>query len=94
MSNADDTVLFLDGNSWEEVETKLKMHLEIIKWFDDNLLTINMDKTVYLPISSYKNGLPNTEQLDLYLPFRNNTYYIQSTTNTKYLRITMNNDLK
>lgn len=46
VSFADDTAIYFKGNSWDEVRQTVEVDLKVIKdWFDENLLTINIDKT-------------------------------------------------
>lgn len=49
---ADDTAVVFEGNTWEEVYRNATHDLQIIKsWFDQNVLTMNVNKTQYLPIA-------------------------------------------
>ena len=49
---ADDTAIFFQADSWEEVFELAPRNLTLIKkWFDQNLLTLNITKTKFLPLS-------------------------------------------
>jgi hypothetical protein len=49
---ADDTVVLFSGNTWEEAYSMAGIGLEkIISWLDSNLLTLNVEKTYYVPFS-------------------------------------------
>jgi len=49
---ADDTLLLLTGKNWQEVRLKALSDLFVLKrWFDNNLLSLNISKTKFLPIS-------------------------------------------
>ena len=54
---ADDTVLFVEDDSWDTLKNKISLDLQkIVKWFDNNLLTINLEKTKYLRLQIIKVG--------------------------------------
>jgi hypothetical protein len=56
---ADDTAILFEGSSWEEVFRSAELGLVTIKkWFDHNRLTMNLNKTKYLPIAIRANGDP------------------------------------
>lgn len=47
---ADDTVCLMNGKTWEEINTKCQNTLKIIKnWLDLNVLSLNWEKTKFLP---------------------------------------------
>lgn len=49
---ADDTLIFLRGKTWKEVRLAAMHDLMILKqWFDQNVLSLNVSKTKYLPLS-------------------------------------------
>lgn len=49
---ADDTAVIFKGDSWEEVFQTASFDLAAIKlWFDQNILTMNVSKTKFLPIA-------------------------------------------
>lgn len=53
-----DTVIIVKGDIWLKVKQKASVTLENIQnWLIKNLLTLNIDKTKYIPFSSFKNGL-------------------------------------
>jgi retron-type reverse transcriptase len=57
---ADDTNLFLTGNSLAEVEDKLNAELVLVEtWFKANLLSLNVKKTSYMVFGHLKNRTAN-----------------------------------
>lgn len=95
ISYADDTVLFVDGNSWQNVKDRICEDLDkIINWFDTNLLTINMNKTVFIPFASYTNSLPSFKEILIYLSSRKKSIKIKSENKTKYLGVYIDSNLK
>lgn len=57
---ADDTALLIKGNNWSEIFMNAENALRSVRcWFSDNLLTMNLAKTVYMPFSLK----PNTSRL-------------------------------
>ena len=57
---ADDTNLFLTGNSLTEVEDKLNAELILVEtWFKANLLSLNVKKTSYMVFGHLKNRTAN-----------------------------------
>lgn len=61
---ADDTVLVVNGSSWEDVCEYAESSIgTVIKWLQKNLLTINLNKTKFIPFSLAKVSQP---RLDTY----------------------------
>lgn len=59
VSFADDTAILYKAESWTKVKELAENDLsKIVDWFDHRLLTINYDKTVFLPFACNRNGLP------------------------------------
>ena len=66
VSFADDTAIFFKGKPWEDVKRIVETDLRVIKdWFDENILTLNIAKTKYLPFSSYKRNLPVFNEINI-----------------------------
>ena len=88
--------MFVEDDSWDTLENKISLDLQkIVKWFDNNLLIINLEKTKYLPFANYKSGLPKNKKIDIDLPFTNNTLWrIESTDHVKYLGIIIDCNLR
>lgn len=64
---ADDTVMFYTAASWEELLETVNIDMvQVSKWFDSNLLTVNVSKTVYMTFSNYVDGLPNATVIRLH----------------------------
>lgn len=94
-SFADDTVLFVEGNDWEDVECKIKSDIvQIIRWLDNSLLTINLQKTVCLPFCNYKDSLPANGEIIIHLPFRIDPWKLKYSLQTKYLGIYIDCNLR
>jgi hypothetical protein len=57
---ADDTILFVEGNSWEEVFKGAELDINKMKiWLENNLLTLNVSKTKYMTYSLNSCGQPD-----------------------------------
>lgn len=66
ISFADDTVIHYVDDSWEALKQKIETDFKKInEWFLINKLTLNQDKTKFLPFTSYLNNLPNFSQLEI-----------------------------
>lgn len=86
ISFADDTVIFYEASSWEILKTIVERDLKQIKnAFDSLKLTINYNKTFYLPLTSYNCNLPNFNRLEIIQ--ENKTIHINATEKVKYLGI-------
>lgn len=86
ISFADDTVIFYKGNTWEEVKRTAEKDLGRIKrLFDSKKLTINYEKTYYLPLSSYATSLPSFQALSV--PNNSSVIEIKCAKQVKYLGI-------
>lgn len=67
ISFADDTVILYDGNDWNDLKIKMEGDLpRLLSWLDFNLLTLNVDKTSYLPFTSYVSGMPHYSCLNIH----------------------------
>lgn len=56
---ADDTAVLVHGTSWDQVKNNAEDALrKITKWLNINLLTLNLEKTNYVPFSIRKNTKP------------------------------------
>ena len=56
---ADDTALIVHGEDWDEAKHYTEIALkEIITWLDDNLLTLNVDKTKFVTFAIRTNTQP------------------------------------
>lgn len=93
ISYADDTAIFFKDTTWESLKCKVERDFKtVINFFNSKLLTINFDKTHYLPFSSYSNGLPNYNIINIEQEDSNMT--ITSDKTIKYLGITIDCHLK
>lgn len=90
---ADDTAIFYKAKTWEELKTLVENDLRNIKnWFDHKLLTVNIDKTNYIPFSCNKISQPSFETIDI--EFEGNTYSILPEMKVKYLGLFIDKHLK
>lgn len=87
VSFADDTAIFYEEDDWADLKIKIEKDFSKIKsWFDNKLLTINFDKTKFIPFACYKNSLPNYNNLNIKYD-NNKEFNIESTDHIKYLGI-------
>lgn len=64
---ADDTVLFFEGDNWNEVETKANIGLSIVnKWLANNSLMLNKSKSVFIPFCISKTNKPEHISIKLH----------------------------
>lgn len=92
-SFADDTAIFFKDSTWESLKSKVERDFKtVIDFFNSRLLTININKTFYLPFSSYTSGLPKFNCITV--KYDNFEFTIASATTIKYLGITIDCHLK
>ena len=66
VSYADDTAILYKSETWEQLKDVAEVDLKMIsQWFSANILTLNYEKTKYLPFIPYVKGLPNLGSLDI-----------------------------
>lgn len=86
ISFADDTAIYFEADSWEELRRDISSDMELIgRWFNSRLLTINWEKTSYVPFALYKGGLPNFQNVHFYLDRKQIT--LKSVSSVKYLGV-------
>lgn len=92
-SFADDTVVLYKDDSWGNLKNKIEMGFgNVLKWFDQKYLTVNYDKTKFMPFVIYKNNLPRYEMISIQ---KNDTVeLIHSTISIKYLGVTLDRHLR
>lgn len=94
LSFADDTVIIYKDKNWKTVKSRAENDFKHIKqWFDYNMLTINYQKSTYLPFTSYKNNLPNLGPLNINSD-ENNIILINEAECVKYLGIIIDRHLR
>ena len=100
-SFADDTVLLFSTNSWKEThEVATSELIKVKQWLDNNLLTLNSDKTTYITFSPRKNTQPVNSILKLHNPVckqRNpncKCHVLEKQYSTRYLGIIIDQHLK
>lgn len=90
LSFADDTAILYEADSWHNLKEKVEKDLKQIKhWFQYNKLTLNCEKTKYLPFTSYSNHLPNMGSLII-----DSETQIPEATSMKYLGIVIDRHLR
>lgn len=94
ISYADDTVILYEQNSWSDLKTTVENDFKKVKdWLDNNLLTLNHDKTVFLNFTSYSSNLPDFDKLHIVCDDHYD-FYINSKESIKYLGITIDRHLR
>lgn len=64
ISYADDTSLIFTDDTWEKVYNKAEKGLKIIKkWLDNNLLSLNVQKTKFMAFSLLSNDQPKNDNI-------------------------------
>lgn len=92
-SFADDTVIIYTDDTWKELKKTAENDLKNIKaWFDEMHLTINFDKTKFLPFSCKKNNVPLYNTLCVTLDKKD--FVIESANHITYLGIEVDRYLK
>lgn len=90
LSFADDTAILYTEKTWELLKTKTESDFKKIQqWFQYNKLTLNCDKTKYLPFTSYANNLPNLGPLSI-----DQNQQIPEAESIKYLGIIIDRHLR
>lgn len=90
ISFADDTVIFYTACNWKSLRNKVEADLWTInKWFQENKLTLNKNKTKFVPFTSYVNNLPSFDDLKV-----EKNLIISKVDNIKYLGITIDCHLR
>lgn len=88
-----DTAVFYNANEWTNLLNKAQEDfLKIKEWFDSWKLTINFDKTQYVPFSIQKIKFENIPPLSQTTP--TTTFSILPTTITNYLGLIIDCNLK
>lgn len=95
---ADDTALLFYGDTWEEVYKHAQNGLNTVsKWLNDNMLTVNVDKTKFMTYTIRKQDVPNLAIIlhNCNLPFNSTCECprLSKTTAIKYLGVLIDNRL-
>lgn len=89
ISFADDTALLYTSCSWEEMKCVVEDDLpKLVTWFDDMLLSINFDKTCYIPFSCYDDTMPCYGSIGI------GDKEIQAVNKHKYLGVIIDSNLR
>ena len=93
MAYADDKAVMFKGKTWYEVTKIIKTDFpKLLTWFTNNRLSINMEKTVFIPFGCYKNSLPQINKIKLVTETK--TFYLNRVDNIKYLGIIFDSNMK
>lgn len=83
---ADDTVLLVSGRTWTETEIRVNNLIkDVSSWFDDNLLTVNFNKSSYVTFSMAEDMVPDTTSI--YVKENDELVYLNRVKEAKYLGI-------
>lgn len=64
---ADDTVLLIEGDSWEMAINKSQLEIsKIVQWLSENSLSVNITKTKFMCFSIYNRDIPNISTLKVH----------------------------
>ena len=67
ISYADDTALIFTGENFEEARIKSEKGLKFVyEWLNNNLLTLNLNKTVFLTFSCYDSAAAERIKIKIY----------------------------
>ena len=92
-SFADDTVIMYTAENWNELKTIAEGDLKIVKsWFDEMYLTINFDKTKFIPFSCNRANIPAYSHLRIII--ENREFAIYKTNSVQYLGIEIDRFLR
>lgn len=83
---ADDTAIFYKAETWGNLKEIVEKDLKKIKcWFDQKLLTVNLEKTCYLPFSCNMSNTPPFRSINIV--DQGTQYTLQPEEKVKYLGI-------
>ncbi|XP_074035242.1 uncharacterized protein [Leptinotarsa decemlineata] len=86
-SFADDTVVMYEDDTWDGLKEKAEKDMaNLIKCFGQKVLSINYEKTCFVPFSCYVSGLPDYDKLQIDIS-SDETITIKRANNAKYLGI-------
>lgn len=100
VSFADDTVLWVKGQNWQEVFSKIQQDMQkIITWFQYHNLFINMNKTKMMPFTLNVKTLPTEREILIHekpdcLPTCQCNMKIEVVKQTKYLGLELDCHLR
>lgn len=90
ISFADDTAILYTSSTWQLLKENIETDFpKISAWLQSNKLSLNYNKTKYLPFCSYKSGLPNVGPLNVGL-----NYQIMEDDHIKYLGIIIDRHMR
>lgn len=93
VSFADDTAIVYTADSWDELKNRAESDLiNVFNWFSHQSLTVNIEKTFFLPFTCYRNSLPSYVKLTLSIDGK--VVEIRSKSAHKYLGVTLDSHLR
>lgn len=93
-SFADDTIVIYEDETWNGLKEKAERDMgNLIKCFGQKVLSINYEKTCFVPFSCYASGLPEYDTLQIDISSEE-TITIQRANNVKYLGIIVDSHLR
>ena len=90
---ADDTAIVYEADAWPALKYKVERDLEnLLLYFAENRLSLNLSKTNYIPFSCHEDGGPDFEQLEIQISGHN--LLIKSSDTVNYLGIVIDPHLR
>ena len=87
---ADDTAIYCSGTNITEINSTLQVDVKnVVKWFNDNMLTVNIDKSCSIAIGTHQRLNNQTEELNVTVMDDN----LRNVNSIKYLGLTIDNNL-
>jgi hypothetical protein len=98
---ADDTVILFTAKTWQHVHTLAESEINKVKtWLNNNLLTLNREKSVYITFSPRSNTQPLTSSIKIHNNNCNNNnsscqcHQLEKTYDTKYLGLLVDQHMR
>jgi hypothetical protein len=106
ISYADDTAIIFHAETLENLVEKAETGIKLIhNWLNNNLLTLNFDKTVFIPFSCYENQSYRQIEIKIHSPtckpnlnlnqtnHKCSCYTLKNVEETKYLGVQIDNHI-
>lgn len=95
VSFADNTAILFEGRDWQGLKTQAEREMaRFLHNFKSKLLTVNVGKTCFVPVTSQSTNLPTFESLNISDTCSCDTVSIQISMSFKYLGIIMDPHLR
>ncbi|XP_026315748.1 uncharacterized protein LOC113227090 [Hyposmocoma kahamanoa] len=96
-SYADDTALIFSGADWDETYQSAQAGFSVVRrWLNDNLLTLNAEKTKVVPFSIRNHTISDNSQLKIAVISNHvsvSTTFLEITNSIKYLGVLIDSNL-